>query len=311
MFIREKLKAQRGKKYTQHQLIESVRTPLGPRQKIVYNFGCLELEKKKWKELANRIESKLHNQSHLFVSTREIEKLADHYVKLIIKSRLSEEAEKDEIIEDGEKTSPQYEMVDIDSCSSGDARTIGAEHVVLNQISEYNFDKILAPLGFTDKQISYAKMLISSRLVHPASERETSRWLRESSGLLELLQKDMEVYDNALHRTSSMLFKNHESIEKSLSESARELFSLKENLILYDLTNTYFSGNKRGSQIAKHGGNSKERRNDRPLVTLALTVDEEGFPKQSKILDGNVSEPETLEKILDELVSRQPCNVVK
>ena len=301
MFIREKPKTIKGKKYTQHQLIESVRTPLGPRQQIVYNFGYLNLEKEKWKELANRIESKLCNQSHLFVSTKEIEKLAEHYVQLIIKNRLSAEAQKDEILEDGEKSSPRYESVDINSCASSDARTIGAEHVVLSQISEYRFDKILGPLGFTDKQISYAKMLISSRLVHPASERETSRWLRESSGLLELLQKDMQVYDNALHRTASMLWKNHESIEKSLSGSARELFSLKENLILYDLTNTYFSGSKRGSQIAKHGGNSKEKRNDRPLVTLALTVDEEGFPKQSKILDGNVSEPETLINVLDEL----------
>ena len=84
-------------------------------------------------------------------------------------------------------------------------------------------------------------------------------------------------------------------------ETAREIFNLKETVILYDLTNTYFEGSKRTSKIAKHS-KSKDRRNDRPLVTLALTIDADGFPKHSRILDGNVSEPGTLEDILNELV---------
>jgi hypothetical protein len=66
-------------------------------------------------------------------------------------------------------------------------------------------------------------------------------------------------------------------------------------VILYDLTNTYlpvrstqtgFEGSKRGSKIAQPGGKSKERRNDRPLVTLALVIDGEGFPKRSRVLEG-------------------------
>ena len=48
-------------------------------------------------------------------------------------------------------------------------------------------------------------------------------------------------------------------------------FSLKETVILYDLTNTYFEGSKRGSKVAKHGL-SKERRNDCPLITLSDNV---------------------------------------
>ena len=71
-------------------------------------------------------------------------------------------------------------------------------------------------------------------------------------------------------------------------------------MILYDLTNTYFESPKRGSKIAKYG-KSKEKRTDCPLVTLALIVDGYGFPKTSRILKGNVSEPETLWEILEEL----------
>jgi len=44
------------------------------------------------------------------------------------------------------------------------------------------------------------------------------------------------------------------------------------------------------------------RRHDRPLVTLALAVDKEGFPKRSKLLEGNISEPGTLEGMLNELL---------
>jgi len=77
-------------------------------------------------------------------------------------------------------------------------------------------------------------------------------------------------------------------------------FSLKEKIILYDLTNTYFEGSKRHSQIAKRG-NSKERRTDCPLITLALTIDEEGFPKSSKTYKGNIGEGSTLETVLEQI----------
>jgi hypothetical protein len=59
MFIREKTKTVKGKKYVQHQLIESIRTPAGPRQRLVLNLGFLDLQRDKWKELANTIESEI------------------------------------------------------------------------------------------------------------------------------------------------------------------------------------------------------------------------------------------------------------
>ena len=134
-------------------------------------------------------------------------------------------------------------------------------------------------------------------MIHPGSERETVRWLRDTSAVGELLGSRVKVYDTALHRTAVLLWEHHVAIEQELSNRAREIFSLKETVILYDLTNTYCEGSKRGSKIAKHY-KSKEKRNDCPLITLSLTIDEEGFPKQSKVWKGNVSEPDTLEDIL-------------
>jgi hypothetical protein len=305
MFIREKKKKNKSKRYCQYQLIESVRTPAGPRQTLVLNLGTLKLHKDKWKHLANRIEGKLHGQPSLFASDLEIEKLAEHYSRLIIKKRQAEEAEAQRIQPETEED-PEYETVDLNSGAHSDAMTIGAEHVVLSQMAEYKFDEILKSLKFDPRQINYAKMLVVGRLAHPASERETARWLRENSGLLELLQTDIAVYDTALHRVAALMWENHEAIERSLSKRAKDQFSLRETIILYDLTNTYFAGSKKGSKIAKPGAISKEKRHDRPLVTLALVVDDEGFPKLSKILEGNVSEPSTLEGMLDELDEFSP-----
>jgi len=311
MYIREKIKTVNNKRYVQHQLLESVRTPDGPRQNVLLNLGILDLEKDKWKLLVNVIKEKLCNQNRFFQIDREIEKLAEHYVALILEKRLQQASEKiEDIQEEHEKESrTQYESVDIHSVSTSNARTQGAEHIAIKQMDEYGFDNILRSLQFDDKQIVYAKMLIVGRMVHPASERETVRWINENSAIKELLRTDVKVYDNALHRTAIKLWQHHEAIEKQLSKSAVKIFSLEESVILYDLTNTYFAGSKRGSRIAKPGGKSKERRNDRPLITLALTVDEEGFPKHSWLLDGNVSEPKTLERMLDELSEYTETNL--
>jgi hypothetical protein len=298
MFIREKTRKSKGKKiYIQHQLIESIRTSAGPRQQIVLNLGHLHLPEEKWKELANCIEELLTNQRNLLPQDSQIEAKARHYANQIRQERLARAEESVESKEAAIKADVQYEQVDINSLVTNDAKTIGAEHVVISQMDEYGFDKILKGLNFTQKQIDYAKMLIVGRMLHPGSERETVRWLCDTSGVGELIGSRVKVYDKALHRTAVLLWENHVAIEQELQERARDMFSLKETVILYDLTNTYFEGSKRGSKVARHG-KSKEKRSDCPLVTLSLTIDEEGFPKQSKVWDGNVSEPDTLKDIL-------------
>jgi len=298
MFIRKKTKKSNGKKkYIQHQLIESVRTPAGPRQQIVLNLRHLHLPEEKWKELANCIEGLLTNQRCLLPQDPEIEAKARHYASQIRQERLARTQESIDNKDITAKEDAQYEQIDINSLITSDIKTIGAEHVTISQMNEYGFEKILKGLNFTQKQIDYARMLIAGRMIHPGSERETVRWLCDTSGVGELLGTRVKVYDTALHRTAVLLWENHVAIEQELRYRAREIFSLKETVILYDLTNTYFEGSKSGSKVARYG-KSKERRNDCPLITLSLTIDEEGFPKQSRVWEGNVSEPATLQDIL-------------
>jgi hypothetical protein len=160
----------------------------------------------------------------LFVTDPQIEKLARHYAKVIIREKLNKESERTTSDKAADRLSADYQSVDVNSVSSSEARKIGAEHAVLAQMREYRFDKILKELGFTDSQLDYAKILIAGRLVHPSSERETARWANEDSAILELLQAKINVYDTALHRTAVLLWERHDKIEQRLSQAAREIF---------------------------------------------------------------------------------------
>lgn len=307
MFIRRKIKKLKGQTYQQHQLLKSVRTPKGPRQQVLLNMGELNLPQNQWKALADAIEAKLNNQSGFAFeeNSEEVETLAGHYAQMIISRRLNEQGD-DNTVKDSAKNSQSlevaadYQRVNVHSVTTSQSKSIGAEHVIAEQMSRYGFDAILQRLDFSAKQIDYAKELIIGRAVHPSSERELVRWINDDSAIRELIGSDERVYDNALHRTALLLWEHREQIEQSLRAKASELFSLDETIVLYDLTNTYFEGKKNGS-IKAQFGKSKERRSDCKLMTLALVVDALGFPKESHVLEGNVSEPGTLEGMLETL----------
>lgn len=103
---------------------------------------------------------------------------------------------------------------------------------------------------------------VVSRAVYPASALKTARWIKENSAVCELTGHDIDkvtkdrLYESALH-----LYRVKDALEKHLSKRTNELFDLEDKIILYDLTNTYFEGEKRNSQLAKFG-RSKEKRND-------------------------------------------------
>ena len=310
MFIREIKK--RFKKpdghyeYVQHRLVESIRTDQGPRQQTVLNLGTLLISPDHFKTLANLIEQNLLNctQSTMFDNApEEIVVLARHFADLISQKRLRIVSKKNVIQPQPhtDKPDPVYETIDTNSIMTSNSRTVGIEHIALTQFKELGFFSILEQCSFSEKEQSYVAAQICARMAHPASERETARWLRNDSALAELLDKDFtHLSDQTLHRVSDKLLENKDFIEKSLAQNTDELFSLDNKLILYDLTNTYFESPKRSSSIAKYG-RSKEKRADCPLITLALVVDGKGFPKRSRILEGNVSEPQTLWDILEKL----------
>lgn len=344
MFIREirKIIKKQGQtyEYVQHRLVESIRTERGPRQQVLLDMGTLPVAKEHFKALANLIEQYLNNcggESTLFGEvSEEITVLARHYADCIRQKRIrnnsntppeqTEQSSPGQSCDDvapGQQHSSDspppppastdtaaavYRSIDPSSVITSDARTIGCEHVAVSQFEELGFFGILEKCGLGEREGKLAATQICARLVHPASERETARWLRENSALGELLGIDLaHCSDQMLHRITDRIIAHKDTIEQELSSASETLFSLGNNkVILYDLTNTYFESPKRFSTIAKYG-KSKEKRNDCPLITLALVVDAYGFPKRSKILEGNISEPDTLFTILEQLGAIDPA----
>jgi len=298
MFIKEVIKKNKGydKTFVYHQLVESYRTEKGPRQRRLLELGKLNIPKAKWKNLANRIEEIVSGQTSLLHEDPEIEALAQHYASMLIHKRLNEQETQQENQE------PDYQTVDINSIKTRKARSIGGEYISYIGLQRLGLPELLKNLGFKEKEIKLIELLIISRMVHPASEHATIRWARQLSAIEELLNISVDTLSHSrLYRLSDKLLKHKEEIEKGLSQRERDLFKLQEKIILYDLTNTYFESS-RVSKIKKRG-RSKEKRNDQPLVTLGLVLDEDGFPKQSHLFAGNISEPGTLEHILDKLGS--------
>ena len=303
MFIKEIVKRNKSsdKPFIYHRLMEAVRTSRGPRQHIVINLGRLDIPKEDWKTLANRIEEILSGQASFLTPAPHIESLAQHYASLLRQKEmqsipLTREAE--------------WEKIDLNSLAQGEFRTIGGEAVAYDAFKRLGIEEILAQLGFKKEQIHQVALLIIGRMLHPTSERETGMWGKQISALDELLDADFEhLSNNTLYRLSDELVKHRDDIEKLLAQRERETFGLREKIILYDLTNTYLEGRAHESTRA-HRGHSKEKRNDRPLLTLALVLDEDGFPKKSRVLAGNASEPDSLEGFLKsykaEMVEKLP-----
>ena len=286
------------KAYYTYKLVESVRTARGPRQRDVLNLGVdFKLPQERWKELANCIEAIITGQRQLFDYPQEINALAKKYARAIIRQQAA-------AVDAGEEVISDYQVIDVNSVDNEDARTVGAEHVIYETIKELEIDQKLTSLGLTRFQTAVALGVVAGRMIVPGSERATHQWMQNMTALDELLGIDFSnVSLDSVYNASDLLLKNKDALEEHLRGTEGRLFSLQEKIILYDLTNTFFEGSGKFNPKARYGGNSKEKRNDCPLVTLGLVLDVQGFPKKSRIYEGNISEPKTLEAMIRALAS--------
>lgn len=306
MFIRRTKTRKLGddKHYFTYRLVEGIRVGSRVVQRTLLNLGSqFELPQDEWPLLASRIEELLKGQTSLIVH-EEVEYLAQRYTAQIIARQPAESVE--ESVPD---ESLRFQEVDVSTLELIQPRTVGVEHMALSAMHDLRFEEKLAELGFNKPQIAAAMGNIIGRMAFPASERATYHWLRQRSALGELLEYEFETMDlQRLYRSADQLLKHREAIESHLYGEAKSLFKIQETIALYDLTNTYFEGLAEQNPKAKRG-RSKEKRSDCPLVTMGLVLDGSGFPKCSKIFEGNVGETTTLASMLQDL-SAVPGSII-
>ncbi len=193
------------------------------------------------------------------------------------------------------------QLIDLNSIRNKDVREIGAEWLSYQAMRQLKIASFLEGQGWAQEQISLAQTHIISRAVYPASELETTRWIKENSAVCEITGYNIQqVTKDRLYAISKKLYAEKEALEQYLSVRTNELFDIQDKIILYDLTNTYFEGRKQGSKLAKFG-RSKEKRSDAKLIVLGLVINPEGFIKYSSILEGNMADCKTLEGMISKL----------
>ena len=309
-----------GEQYYSHRLVDTYRVGDHVHQRTLLNLGShFSVAPDQWKPLAQRIEQIVVGQLEVLLPVApEIEREAQAIAALLLHKHAGSDlilrpqkasagaAQPTPVARDA-ADGRDLRGVDLASLEVMNSRSVGAEAVALSALLNVGLDDELQALGFNPRQISAAIGNIIGRMVQPGSELSTHQWLQEHSALGELLDHEVTEHSlSALYRASDLLWKHREAIERFLYRQHCALFAIEETITLFDLTNTFFEGTGRFNAHAERG-HSKEKRNDCPLVTLALVLDGSGFSRRSRIFPGNVSEPGTLQQMIEGLRSPVTC----
>jgi len=290
MYFRKTKTTLHGKTYYSYQLVKSVRTEKGPRQVVLANIHELKTPKENWKELASYINYKLRKITPLpFTYSDNIIKEGDSIIKKIKAKKIKVDENKKDL-----------NLIKTAEVETKDCKQIGPEYVAYKMYKKIGLEEIISNLQMSERYKKLAAITIISRLVAPKSELGTTKWL-DGSALPEIVGCDREeINKDVLYRVSDKLLANKNYIEKEITLKEENLFNGRSDIILYDLSTTYFEGVARENKLAKYG-HSKDRRGDCPQVVVGLILDNKGFPKAHKVYEGNKSESNTLLPIVKEL----------
>jgi len=302
MFVRKALRKYKGKTYTNHLLVESVRTPKGPRQRILCSLGDLRPRpRSEWLKLAHKIEDALVGQEDL-LDPRDTE------VRQIIarvRARQVEAATRAEPA--AEVASPENgdDLITVrtSKVNTERHREGGCVHVGHQFWKRLELDTILEHAGLPARGRTLTCAMTLNRLIHPSSEHAMPEWIG-STAMQDILGVSFEgLGESSLYRNLDKLHPNRGQIESVLVERERTLFNLEGTILLYDLTSTYFEGQAMANDLASRGY-SRDKRPDCKQVLVGLVIGREGFPLAHEVFEGKRQDRTTLGEMLDRLDER-------
>jgi len=286
VFLKPTRKTVRGKTYTNHLLVESIATPVGPRHRTICSLGSLEpAPREHWLALAHKLEAALSGQQSLLPDT-QVDSLCERVRAQPPSGGL-----------------PQLVRVIPDQIEIQEAREAGSVYVAHQMWRRLKLDAILQKAGLNQRTRLLTEVMTINRLVAPASEHAMPEWVRRTA-LADLLHADFKLLnDEALYRNLDRLHPQRGIIEGELAARERDLFALPESIYLYDLTSTYFEGQALRNEKAKRGY-SRDKRADCKQVVIGLVLDGDGFPKAHEVFDGNRNDSTTVDEMLAALEKR-------
>jgi len=181
-------------------------------------------------------------------------------------------------------------------------RQWGGCWLALRLWSELELDDFWSPLLPPSRKgtswLNVLKTLVCYRLIDPGSEWRLHRQWFKRSAMADLLEDDERIArSDTLYRCLDKLLEHKDALFQFLTQRWRDLFGARYEVLLYDLTSTYFESNPPGEGKRQYGY-SRDKRPDCTQVVIALIVTPEGLPLTYEVLAGNTADCTTLTDFL-------------
>jgi len=275
VFLRRYERRSGGRKRTYWALVESIRTKRGSRQRIVAYLGELAAsEQSGWAQLGRSLSGKQRPQLSLFDPPHYDDPSNDEPVLVNL---------------NGIRLERLRDFGDV-WMALGLWRLLGLDSF-LQSLAEPGHEEVPWPV--------VAAILTIARFCKPSSELHIETTWYRGTALEDLLGVPVEkIHTDRLYDGLDWLLPQKSRIEKHLKERLGSLFDLGYDLLLYDVTSTYFEGECAGNDLAKRGY-SRDSRPDCLQVCIGLVVTTDGIPLGYEVFAGNRHDSTTVEEIVE------------
>src|SRR5450756_1041877 len=275
MFLRPNHRSKDGKEHTYWSLVESVRTPDGPRQRTLCHLGELNgSDHARWLRTVEVFNEQGEAQQLKLFPSHVEPPAGDAQVARVLVSRVRLER----------------------------TRQFGACYLGLELWRRLELDRFFEQAVDDDAAdvpgSRVAALLAINRLCAPGSELAIEQRWYPSTALDDLLGiEEGKINDTRLYRCLDRILPHKTKLEQHLKDRYGALFGAEFDVLLYDLTSTYVEGAAEKNPMMRRGY-SRDHRPDCEQMVIALIVNSEGFPFSYETFDGNRSDVTTMETIL-------------
>lgn len=276
MFLKRCERRKSGKKHTYWVLVESIRTPKGSRHRIVAYLGrLLRGEASGWSQLGRTLGGKRRTRPELSLFDPPNYDEPDDDEPVLVKLK-DIRLERLRGFGDVWLAWGLWRLLELD--------------VLLDRVMAAGREEIPWP--------QMAAVLTIARLCEPSSELHIEDTWYRGTALDDLLGIPADkVHTDRLYAGLDHLLPHKDELERHLRQRLGDLFDLKYELLLYDITSTYFEGQCAANPLAKRGY-SRDHRPDCLQVLIGLVVTEDGFPLGYEVFAGNRHDSTTVDEMV-------------
>ena len=209
--------------------------------------------------------------------------------------------------DDPESVQPEWVEINASGVRVENCRQFGGPWLALEVAGRLRLDEFLKSVMPSGREhVSWwrsALILVVARLCRPSSELYVAEQWYPKSALPQLLGVPSDqVDDNRLYRTLDQLLPHKAKLEAHLKNRIGELFDLEYDLLMYDITSTYFEGQANFKMAQR--GYSRDQRGDCKQVCIGLVVSRCGMPLGYEVFSGNTADVTTVEHIVTTMEQR-------